>query len=65
MHYARVLMGDLDITLYLTYLYWHRSISFIDLAGHEKYLKTTLHGLVGRAPQFCILTISAVPCERY
>ena len=42
-----------------------RSISFIDLAGHEKYMKTALHGIVGRAPQFCLLAISAVAGARY
>ena len=38
----------------------HRVVSLIDLAGHEKYLKTTLHGLVGMKPDYCMLTISAV-----
>lgn len=42
-----------------------RSVSFIDLAGHEKYMKTALHGMVGRAPQFCLLVISAVAGTRY
>ena len=36
-----------------------RVVSFIDLAGHQKYLKTTLHGLVGRSPDYCLLCISA------
>lgn len=36
-----------------------RVVSFIDLAGHQKYLKTTLHGLVSRSPDYCLLCISA------
>ena len=43
----------------------HRMVSLIDLAGHEKYLKTTLHGLVGMRPDYCMLTFCAKPedCE--
>ena len=29
-------------------------ISFIDLAGHERYLKTTLHGLTGSGLSLCL-----------
>ena len=36
-----------------------RTISFIDLAGSSKYLKTTLHGIVGHSPDYFILVISA------
>ena len=36
-----------------------RIISFIDLAGSSKYLKTTLHGIVGHSPDHFILVISA------
>lgn len=32
-------------------------ISFIDLAGHEKYLKTTLFGLTSSSPDFVLLLI--------
>ncbi|PPQ98634.1 hypothetical protein CVT24_003967 [Panaeolus cyanescens] len=32
-------------------------VSFIDLAGHERYLKTTLYGLTSGAPSCVILTI--------
>lgn len=38
-------------------------VSFIDLAGHEKYLKTTLSGMVGLAPDHAMLSISALPPE--
>jgi hypothetical protein len=31
----------------------------MDLAGHAKYLKTTLHGLIGRRPDHCIVCVSA------
>ncbi|GAA5999936.1 hypothetical protein JCM10207_005979 [Rhodosporidiobolus poonsookiae] len=34
-------------------------ISFIDLAGHERYLKTTLAGLTGTAPDFIMLIVGA------
>ncbi|KAH3764883.1 GTP-binding protein 1 [Pelomyxa schiedti] len=34
-------------------------INFIDLAGHEKYLRTTLFGLTGHAPDFAMLTIGS------
>lgn len=36
-----------------------RSVMLIDLAGHAKYLKTTLHGLIGRRPDHCIVCVSA------
>jgi len=36
-----------------------RSVTLIDLAGHSKYLKTTLHGLIGRRPDHCIVCVSA------
>ena len=39
-----------------------RVVSFIDLAGHHKYLKTTLQGLMGRAPDYTLLCVSA---QRY
>ncbi|KAI0977746.1 hypothetical protein GJ496_008605 [Pomphorhynchus laevis] len=34
-------------------------VTFIDLAGHEKYLKTTVFGLTGYAPDYCMLIIGA------
>ena len=34
-------------------------ISFIDLAGHEKYLKTTIIGLSSCFPDFCIIIVAA------
>ena len=33
-------------------------ITFIDLAGHEKYLKTTVFGMTGHAPDFSMLMVS-------
>ncbi|KHJ40421.1 hypothetical protein D918_09526 [Trichuris suis] len=32
-------------------------ITFIDLAGHEKYLKTTIFGMTGHRPDYCMLLI--------
>ena len=34
-------------------------ITFIDLAGHEKYLKTTIFGMTGHAPDFCMLMVGS------
>ncbi|KAJ2952506.1 hypothetical protein O0L34_g6824 [Tuta absoluta] len=34
-------------------------ITFIDLAGHERYLKTTVFGMTGHAPDFGMLMIGA------
>ncbi|OZJ05298.1 hypothetical protein BZG36_01945 [Bifiguratus adelaidae] len=34
-------------------------LSFIDLAGHERYLKTTVFGMTGFAPDFVMLMIGA------
>ena len=33
-------------------------ITFIDLAGHEKYLKTTVFGMTGHPPDFSMLLVS-------
>jgi len=34
-------------------------ITFIDLAGHEKYLKTTVFGMTGHVPDFGMLMVGA------
>lgn len=35
-------------------------VTFIDLAGHERYLRTTLFGLtVGNTPDYCMVTVAA------
>lgn len=34
-------------------------ITFIDLAGHERYLKTTVFGMTGHMPDFCMLIVGA------
>ncbi|KAJ8704823.1 hypothetical protein PYW08_012143 [Mythimna loreyi] len=34
-------------------------VSFLDLAGHSKYQRTTLHGLTGYSPHYAMLVISA------
>lgn len=33
-------------------------ITFIDLAGHERYLKTTVFGMTGHAPHYGMLMVS-------
>jgi len=34
-------------------------VTFIDLAGHEKYLKTTVFGMTGHAPDFAMLMVGS------
>ena len=34
-------------------------ISFYDLAGHEKYLKTTIFGLTSTMPDYCFILVGA------
>ncbi|XP_028978168.2 GTP binding protein 1, like isoform X1 [Esox lucius] len=34
-------------------------VTFIDLAGHEKYLKTTVFGMTGHLPDFCMLMVGS------
>ena len=41
------------------YTFGLQVITFIDLAGHEKYLKTTVFGMTGHAPDFCMLMVGA------
>ena len=33
-------------------------ITFIDLGGHQKYLKTTIYGLTGYSPHYAMLVVS-------
>eukprot|EP00123_Amoebidium_parasiticum_P015106 comp22790_c0_seq1/m.35694 comp22790_c0_seq1/g.35694 ORF comp22790_c0_seq1/g.35694 comp22790_c0_seq1/m.35694 type:complete len:655 (-) comp22790_c0_seq1:203-2167(-) len=34
-------------------------ITFIDLAGHERYLKTTIYGLTSQIPDYCMLMVGS------
>lgn len=34
-------------------------ISFTDLAGHERYLRTTVFGLLSSSPNYCLLMVAA------
>merc|ERR1719450_1477422 len=34
-------------------------VTFIDLCGHEKYLKTTIFGLVGLCPDHAMIVVNA------
>ncbi len=36
-----------------------RLVTFLDLCGHEKYLKTTMFGLVGLMPDFAMIVVGA------
>ena len=37
----------------------NKMVSFIDLCGHEKYLKTTVFGLVGLLPDYAMIVVGA------
>lgn len=37
----------------------HKVITFMDLAGHQRYLKTTMFGLTGGAPDYVMLMVGA------
>lgn len=34
-------------------------VTFLDLCGHEKYLKTTMFGLVGLMPDYAVIIVGA------
>jgi GTPase len=34
-------------------------VTFLDLCGHEKYLKTTMYGMVSMAPDYALLAIGS------
>lgn len=34
-------------------------IDLVDLGGHERYFKTTLRGITGHQPDYCIITVAA------
>jgi GTPase len=36
-----------------------KTVTFIDLCGHEKYLKTTMFGLVGLIPDYAMIVVGA------
>lgn len=38
--------------------YSDRIIQFVDLCGHEKYLKTTIFGLVGLCPDYAVVVVN-------
>lgn len=37
----------------------YKVVTFKDLAGHEKYLKTTVSGMTGNMPDYCFLLVGA------
>ncbi|KAF0695511.1 Aste57867_13681 [Aphanomyces stellatus] len=39
--------------------YSHKKIQLIDLAGHERYLKTTVYGLTGMQPDVVVVVVGA------
>jgi len=47
-------LSDLDILTEAK-----KTVTLVDLAGHEKYFKTTVYGLVSHAPQYTLLCLPA------
>jgi len=41
------------------YLKSSKVLNLIDLAGHEKYLRTTLRGILGNLPDYAVLVVAA------
>jgi len=37
----------------------NKIITFLDLCGHEKYLKTTMYGLVGMSPDYSMIVVGS------
>jgi len=42
-----------------TFLNSSKIVDFVDLGGHERYFKTTLKGIMGHQPDYCIITVAA------
>merc|ERR1719327_2116765 len=36
-----------------------KTVTFIDLCGHEGYLKTTIFGLIGLCPDYALIVVNA------
>ncbi|KAI8912536.1 P-loop containing nucleoside triphosphate hydrolase protein [Gorgonomyces haynaldii] len=52
-------IGKQKITWEDVYTHASKVITFLDLAGHEKYLKTTVFGMTGCSPDFVMLMVGA------
>lgn len=37
----------------------HKLVNLVDLCGHEKYLKTTMLGMVGMVPDYILIVVGA------
>ena len=37
----------------------NKVVNLIDLCGHEKYLKTTIHGLISMIPDYSMIVVGA------
>ncbi|KAI9779718.1 MAG: hypothetical protein M1839_007216 [Geoglossum umbratile] len=49
----------LRLCVKLSFLVKAKVISFTDLAGHERYLRTTVFGLLSSSPNYCLLMVAA------
>ena len=38
---------------------WVQVVTLVDLAGHERYFKTTAYGLTGHLPDYACLIVGA------
>ena len=56
--YTVVVLSGVAIFLNAYFFFFSQVITFIDLAGHERYLKTTIFGMTGHVPDFAMLMVS-------
>ena len=48
-----------DVSTKMLYCGNGKAITLIDLCGHEKYLKTTTHGITGQFPDYAVVIVAA------
>lgn len=48
-----------DIITHTTLINKNKQVTFVDLCGHEKYLKSTIHGITSYFPDYGILIVAA------
>jgi GTPase len=56
---VRITSLALRLCAKLSFLVKAKVISFTDLAGHERYLRTTVFGLLSSSPNYCLLMVAA------
>lgn len=65
-HLCAICRRQKKLTIILGKLSWEeigkrsaKIITFSDLAGHEKYLRTTVFGMLSSSPNYCLLMVAA------